>query len=255
MTSDANLPSQADATPGVGAAPAKSPRRAPRLLVLLLLIGAVVAGGYFGYRYWQDQALYITTDNALVTGSLVQVGSLNAGRLLSVAVDVGDRVAADQEVATVTLPAALTTTGSGTRKMGFRDTGDQVMGVLSPIDGVVVARQANPGDTIAAGQALLILVDPNKLWVQAQIEETKIGRVHPGQPVEVTVDTLGQVLPGRVVAINRVTAATFSLIPQDNTSGNFTKVTQLVPVKIAVAYGQTPLVLGSSVEVKIWARE
>jgi len=175
--------------------------------------------------------------------------------VLGVAVDVGDRVVGDQEVATISLPTALTTTGSGTRKMGYRDTDDQVMGVRSPIDGVVVARQANPGDTIAAGQSILILVDPNKLWVQAQVEETKIGRVRPGQPVEVTVDTLGQVLPGRVIAINRATSATFSLIPQGTTSGSFTKVTQLVPVKIAVAYGQTPLVLGSSVEVKIWARE
>jgi multidrug resistance efflux pump len=252
MTSDANTPGQGEAAPP---AKAKPPRRAPRLLVLLLLFAAAMAAGYFGYGYWRDQTLYVTTDNAQVTGSLVQVGSLNAGRLLSVGADVGDRVAAEQEVAEVTMPTALATTGSGTRKMGFRDTGDQVMGVLSPIDGVVVARLANPGDTIAAGQALLILVDPNKLWVQAQIEETKVGRVHPGQPVEVSVDTLGRVLPGRVVAINRATAATFSLIPQSNTSGNFTKVTQLVPVKIAVAYGQTPLVLGSSVEVRIWVQD
>ena len=251
MTSD-EIPLVA---PDADARPARPARRAPGLLVVLLLIVAALAGGYVGYRYWQDQALYIITDNALVTGSLVQVGSLNAGRVLGVAVDVGDRVVGDQEVATISLPTALTTTGSGTRKMGYRDTDDQVMGVRSPIDGVVVARQANPGDTIAAGQSILILVDPSKLWVQAQVEETKIGRVRPGQPVEVTVDTLGQVLPGRVIAINRATSATFSLIPQGTTSGSFTKVTQLVPVKIAVAYGQTPLVLGSSVEVKIWARE
>jgi multidrug resistance efflux pump len=53
------------------------------------------------------------------------------------------------------------------------------------------------------------------------------------------------------VAVNEATAGTFSLLPQGNTSGNFTKVTQLVPVKIAVDYGEAPLVLGSSAEVKI----
>jgi multidrug resistance efflux pump len=237
--------------PGVAAPSAKAPRRVPRLVVLPLLAIVVLAGGFFGYSYWQDQALYVSTDNALVTGSLVQVGSLNAGRVVSIAVDIGDRVAREQEVATVTLPTALTTTGSGTPKIGFRETGDQMVTIRSPIDGVVVARQANPGDTVAVGQPILTVVDPNGLWVQAQIEETKIGRVHFGQPVEVTVDSLGQTLPGRVVAVNRATTATFSLIPQSNTSGNFTKVTQLVPVKIAVDYGQMPLVLGSSVEVKI----
>jgi multidrug resistance efflux pump len=240
---------------GVVAPSAKASRRVPRLVVLPLLAIVVLVGGFFGYRYWEDQVLYVSTDNALVTGALVQVGSLNAGRVVSVAVDVGDRVAREQEVATVTLPSALTTTGSGTTKMGFRETGDQLATVRSPIDGVVVARQANPGDTIAVGQPILIVIDPNRLWVQAQIEETKIGRVHPGQPVEVTVDTLGQTFPGRIVAVNRATTATFSLIPQINTSGNFTKVTQLVPVKIAVDYGQTPLVLGSSVEVKIWVQD
>jgi multidrug resistance efflux pump len=248
MTSDEIAPP----APARGARPA---RRAPGILAVLLLVAAALVGGYFGYRYWQDQSLYITTDNALVTGSLVQVGSLNAGRVLNVAVDVGDRVAGDQEVATITMPTSLTTTGNGTKKMGYRATDDQLMDVRAPIGGVVVARQANPGDTIAAGQTLLTLVDPNKLWVQAQIEETKIGRVHIGQPVEVSVDTLGQVLPGRIIAINRATSATFSLIPQTTSSGSFTKVTQLVPVKIMVAYGQTPLVLGSSVEVKIWAPE
>ncbi len=256
MTSD-EIAAPAPAAPAKDARPANPSRRAPRprLLAVLLLVAAALVGGYFGYRYWQDQALYITTENALVTGSLVQVGSLNAGRVLSVAVDVGDRVTGDQEVAMITMSTAVATTGSGTKKMGYRAADDQMMDVRSPTAGVVVARLANPGDTIAAGQTLLTLVDPNKLWVQAQVEETKIGRVRVGQPVEVTVDTLGQVLPGRVIAINRATSATFSMIPQTTTSGSFTKVTQLVPVKIIIAYGQTPLVLGSSVEVKIWAPE
>jgi multidrug resistance efflux pump len=133
------------------------------------------AGGFLGYRYWQDQAFYVSTDNAFVTGALVQV----------------------------------------------------------------------------AGQPILTVIDPNALWVQANVDETQVGRVRPGQPVEVSVDTLGQTLPGRVVAVGRATAATFSLIPQNNTAGNFTKVTQLLPVKIAVDYGQLPLILGSSVEVRI----
>jgi len=235
------------------AAPARRrrPRRASRLVVLAILVLALAGAAFFGYRYLQDQAMYVSTENALVTGTLIQVGSLNAGQVGSINVDIGDRVTNGQVVAMVTLPTALGVTTGGTPKMGFLGTDDQQVPVRSPIDGVVVGRSANPGDTVAAGQPLLTVVDPTQLWVQAQIEETKVGRVQPGQSVEVTVDALGQQLTGRVVAVNRATAATFSLLPQGTTSGNFNKVTQLVPVKIAVDYGQLPLVLGSSVEVKI----
>ena len=243
--------------PPAGLAAAQAPAAAPRqrrqrrriivpLLAIVLLAAIVV-----GYRYWRDQSLYVSTDNAQVAGSLVQIGSINAGRLSTVAVDVGSTVRQDQVIAAVTLPSTLSVTSSGTPQLGFQGTQDQQADVTTPMNGVVVQRLANPGDTVAQGQAIVTIVDPSKLWVQAQIEETKIDRVHVGQPVDVHVDTLGAELPGRVTAVNRASAASFSLLPQGNTSGNFTKVTQLVPVKIAVDAGTQPLVLGSSVEVKI----
>lgn len=243
--------------PGAPSA-ASSAKRSRSLRILPLLVVAAVViliGGFFFYRYWQDQTLYVATENALVTGALVQVGSLNAGQVSSVAVDIGDQVTRNQEVGTVAVPSSLGLAAGGVPKLGFRGTENQQVSVRAPIDGVVVARQGNPGDTVAVGQPILTVVDPARLWVQAQIEETKIGRVHVGAPVEARFDSLNQTLPGRVVAVGRASAATFSLLPQGNSSGNFTKVTQLVPVKIAVDYGQLPLVLGSSVEVKIRAQE
>jgi multidrug resistance efflux pump len=233
-------------------APARPPRhRGPGLIIVPVLLIMILAGGYFGYNYFQDQERYVSTENALVSGSLLQVGSLNAGRVVSVAADIGDRVSRDQVVAKVALPSMLDATLNGSQKMGFRDTEDQAVLVQSPVDGIVVARSANPGDTVAAGQSILTVVDPQALYVQANVEESKVRRVHTGQAVEVTLDALGQVVTGRVAAINNATAATFSLMPQSNTTGNYTKVTQLVPVKIVVPATQTPLVLGSSVEVKI----
>jgi len=251
------------ASPGAGAVPAPNENAAPighrqrssRFVLLSLLVVALIAGGFFGYRYLQDQAMHVSTENALITGALIQVGSLNAGQVSSVAVDIGDRVTKGQVVAVVALPVSLGATGAGTQKMGFMSTDDQQVSVRSPIDGVVAARSSNPGDTVAAGQPLLTVIDPTQFWVQAQIEETKIARLNPGQPVAVTVDTLGKQVQGRVVAVGSATAATFSLLPQGNTSGNYTKVTQLVPVKIAIDYQDLPLVLGSSVEVKIRVKE
>jgi multidrug resistance efflux pump len=182
----------------------------------------------------------------------VQVGSANSGRVASVAADVGDRVERDQVVAMVTLLSQVGASGTGAPIMGFRGTSAEEAPVHAPIEGIVVYRDSDPGDSITVGQPVLTVVDPSQLWVQAQIEETKISRVHVGQAVEVTADTLGgRSLPGRVVAIKFATASTFSLIPQNNSSGDFTKVMQLVPVKIAVDYGELPLVYGSSVEVKI----
>jgi multidrug resistance efflux pump len=255
MASDQPDQLDANATPAVSgqAAPtAKAPprRRRSRVWILAAVI-VLLVGGYVGYGYVQDQMLYVSTDNAMVMGSLVPVGSLNAGRIDSMAVDIGQPVTAGEQVLTVTIPAEVTTTGSGTPKMAFRSTEDQSAVVASPINGVVVARNANPGDTISAGQTILTLVDPRSFWVQANIDETQIGRIHLGDPVQVHVDTLGQTLNGRVLAVNDATAATFSLLPQNNTQGNFTKVTQLVPVKIAFDYGDAYLVLGSSVEIRI----
>jgi multidrug resistance efflux pump len=226
-------------------------RRIPLAVVLPILLVVLAAAGYFGYQYFLYQELYVSTDNAQIAGSLVQIGAVNAGRVESIRADLGDEVKQDQVVGTIVLPSTMGTTQSGTPLLGFLGTENQRANITAPITGVVVARSANPGDTIAAGQSVLTVVDPSKLWIQAQIEETKVGHVQVGQTVDVKVDSLGKTLKGRVTAVNRASAATFSLLPASNASGNFTKVTQLVPVKISLDYGDEPLVLGSSVEVHI----
>lgn len=97
----------------------------------------------------------------------------------------------------------------------------------------------------------MTIVDPTQLWVNANIEETNIGRVKVGQPVVVHIDALNADVPGKVEAVTPATANTFSMLPSSNASGNFTKVIQLVPVRIAVNLGNQPLLLGANVEVKI----
>ena len=121
----------------------------------------------------------------------------------------------------------------------------------APLDGVVLAVPGDTGATVQAGQALVTMVDPGQLWVNANIEETNIDRVKVGQAVTVHVDALGADMPGRVDAITPATANTFSLLPSSSSSGNFTKVTQLIPVRISLNLGNQPGLLGSSVEVKI----
>ena len=84
------------------------------------------------------------------------------------------------------------------------------------------------------------------MWVNANIEETNIGRLKVGQPVIVHVDALNADIPGRVEAVTPATANIFSLLPSSNASGNFTKVIQLVPVRVSVNLGNQPMLLGAN---------
>ena len=130
--------------------------------------------------------------------------------------------------------------------------------VTAPLTGVVAQRWVLPGDVVQAGQPIFAIYDLGDLWVTANFEETKIGKIHPGDHVAISVDAYpGRDLEGTVQWIGAAAASQFSLIPPDNASGNFTKVTQRVPVRIALdrpapgAGDPLTLVPGLSVEVSI----
>jgi multidrug resistance efflux pump len=109
---------------------------------------------------------------------------------------------------------------------------------------------------VSAGSYIVTLYDTSNTWVTANISEIELYRIKPGQEVEIKVDSLGGVtLMGKVEGIAAATAATFSLLPQNNTTGNFIKVVQVVPIKISIANaGNYLLVPGTSVEVRIATR-
>lgn len=230
--------------------PATKRRGIPRRILIPVVVVVLAAVAFFGYRYWYDSTYFVWTDNAQVSGAVIPVGALNAGRVDSVSVDVGDHVTAGEVIAQVSVPMAISAT-DGTPKLGFSSTENQSVDVKAPLTGEVVARLADPGSTVAAGQPIIEVIDPTALYVTANVTETDIDRVKVGDPVDVSVDSLGIVLPGRVEAITPASASTFSLIPVQNSTGNYTKVAQVVPVKISVDYGNLPLIVGSSVEVNI----
>ncbi len=164
-----------------------SPRR---LLFGLIALTALAVSVVVGTRWWYDSAHFVSTDNAQVGGYLVQVRTLQSGRVASVGYDVGDHVAKDAVVTNLHTAQPTGTTNNGAQKLQFEQTEDAVFAVRSPIDGVVVARSANPGDTLPSGQPVLTLVDPRQLWVTANVDETLARRIRPGQPATITVDAL-----------------------------------------------------------------
>jgi membrane fusion protein (multidrug efflux system) len=193
----------------------------------------------------------VSTENAQLTGQPVQVGSMNAGRVVAIPPPIGSVVHKGDVVAQVALPSQVGMGQNGQPMMGFLGAGDTHVDVQAPFDGVVIGEPVAVGSNVSPGQAIVTMVDPTLLYVTANIEETNIGRVRIGQLVNVHVDALNTDIRGKVDVITPATAGTSSLLPPSNASGNFTKVTQLVPVRIAVNLGNQPLLLGAYVEVKI----
>jgi len=134
--------------------------------------------------------------------------------------------------------------------------------ISSPLEGVVAKKWVMPGDVVQPAQPIYSINDGEHIWITANFEETKLAAIRIGDPVEISVDTYSSLsFTGKVIQIGSNTASKFSLIPPDNASGNFTKVTQRVPVKISVEAPGSPggsnfprLLPGMSVEVKIKVR-
>jgi membrane fusion protein (multidrug efflux system) len=127
--------------------------------------------------------------------------------------------------------------------------------ITAPISGTVSHKAVEPGQYVQAGQTLMSIASNNNAWVIANFKETQVARMQAGQPAEFIVDGYnGKVFHGKVDSISQATGARFALLPPDNASGNFVKVTQRVPVKIVVTDPidpDHPLRAGMSVDAAV----
>ncbi|AIG28264.1 HlyD family secretion protein [Brevibacillus sp. 7WMA2] len=211
-----------------------------KFILSTILLLMVVAGGGIGYYYWYQGTHYITTEDARVAGDTYRVMPRISGKLTSLDLSDGQSVIAEQIV-------------------GQQDTTNIAGNMLdnatlrAPITGTVLKVTAKSGEVVAPGQSVATIVDMNKLYVSANIEETDLGRIHVGQSVEFTLDSFkGQTFRGQVSELGTATASTFSLLPATSTSGNFTKVTQRIPIKISINDKQNSRILpGMSAVIKI----
>ena len=106
--------------------------------------------------------------------------------------------------------------------------------ILAPADGTVGERQVRTGQLVSPGTQVMTFVE-NTRWVSANYRETQLTNVKIGDPAEIRIDTYpGRVFKGKVLEIAPASGSQFALLPPDNATGNFTKVTQRVPVKIAL---------------------
>ncbi len=113
--------------------------------------------------------------------------------------------------------------------------------ITAPADGYTSRKSLQKGQLVQPGQTLLSIVDENDVWVVANYKETQTAKMKLGDKVRITVDALPDaVYIGRIEAISNATGAQYSIVPQDNATGNFVKVEQRLPVKIRFTADNTP---------------
>lgn len=105
--------------------------------------------------------------------------------------------------------------------------------ITAPCDGFTSRKEIQVGQLVQPGQTLLDIVDTGDIWVSANYKETQLKNIHPGSKVEIEVDAIPDVIfKGTVKSISTATGSSLSILPQDNSAGNFVKVRQRIPVRI-----------------------
>lgn len=219
-------------------------------IVLLLLI----CGGFVAYYYYNQSYHYITTDNARVDGQLITINALGNGVISNWTANVGSKLSAGQTLGTLQLAGGSTT---NTASYASTPSTTATMGITTPASGTIVQQNVIPNSFVAAGTVLARAYNMDNLWISANINETDFSNIQQNQAVDVYVDTYpGTTLTGKISQIGLTTAAQFSLLPQQNTNANFTKVIQVVPIIITLdGYKGLNLIPGMSVTAKIHIRE
>lgn len=221
------------------AAPEKREMK-PSTRIALMVIGgvALVVAIAMIYIYVIEGRKYVTTDNAQIDGDKIAINAPSSGTLTDWTAKQGTPLIKDHVLGRIRIQA------------GFAQPQQPIK---APGDGTVVVDNGLEGAFVAAGTQLAVGYDLSKIYVTARVDETDVDDVRPGQDVDIDVDAFpGADLTGTVTEVQGGAAGVFSAFPQSNTAGNYQKVTQVIPVRIAIDDTQNlALVPGMNVSVKI----
>lgn len=204
--------------------------------------------------YWYEGDNFVTTEDARVSANLVTISPEINGKIVEWNVKEGDMVRAGDVLGRQDLSAVLSSGAINTATMNtISSIAAEKASIKSPISGQVIKSSAVIGQMAVPGTNLAVVADTEQLYIGANIDENKIGRVRIGQTVEMNIDAYpGMTFRGRVETIGRATASTFSLLPVSNSGGNYTKVTQIVPIKIHLLdTSQKALLVGMNTSIRI----
>jgi multidrug resistance efflux pump len=231
MTDEPTTGPVATATDGAGATDAtgeeaatasgrRPMKRSTRIALIVIVILALLAAIGFAVNYFVVSSRYVSTDNAQIDGTQIPIVAPAAGTLVDWSATQGTVLTRDEAVGRVQLQGAFV---------------QPELTIRAPAAGTVAVDDTTEGAYVTAGTQLAVAYDMSDLTVTARVDETDIDQVHVGAPVDISVDAYPDVtLTGSVREIQGGAAGVFSPLPQSNSSGNFQKVTQVIPVKVTI---------------------
>lgn len=200
------------------------------MLIMTAIVVLIVGLGIAGYFIYEGN-FYYQTDNAKVDAMISQLTAKASGKLERLYVIQGEVVTAGQVLARVENGALI----------------------KSPLDGTVINVNAAEGDYVTPSDVVVVVAKTSDVYITANVEETNILQIHPGQSVTVSLDAYGQNFDGYVAEVSTVTSTKLSgAVSSFTTSGTYTKVTQLIPIKIKL-FDDIDLadIIGTNATVKI----
>lgn len=209
---------------------------------ILVALGGMLAVTLFAVLVYftLSSYLYVTTEDAKVAGDIVRINSQISGKLVSSTLEEGMHVERDQIVARI-------------ENANISDQGIEQTLLRAPIDGIVIKKQGTVGEITSAGQTMGMVIDPDQLYISANIEETDLSKLKEGQLVDVKIDQYkGKKWEGKITLIGEASNSAFSLL--SSSGSTFTKVVQKVPVRIALNTSGVKLRPGTNATVKIHIR-
>ncbi|HHW02042.1 MAG TPA: HlyD family secretion protein [Thermoanaerobacterales bacterium] len=205
--------------------------------VAIVMAVLILVGGASGlYYYFYQDSHFFSTENAQVSADMVTVTPEVTGKVSNWNVKVGDDVKAGQILGKLDISSLVTNTAVNSQALS--STADAIISkadIRSPIDGKVIQSNVVKGEVVSPGMEIATIADTANIFIKANVEETSIFKIKPGQKVDIKIDAYsGKRFTGFVESIGEATESVFSVFPTLNTSGEFSKVTQLIPVKISI---------------------
>ncbi len=225
-----------------------------KIILIVVLVLVLLGGGGGVYYYIYEGSHFFTTEDAQIAANMITLTPEVTGKVTNWDVKEGDPVKTGQVLGHQDISSLVTS--SVINAQALSSTADSIASksdIKSPIDGKVVQSNVVKGQVISPGMDIAIIADTANIFISANIEETDIFKIKPSQIVDITIDAYpGKAFTGYVESIGQATQSAFSTLPTLNTSGEFSKVTQLIPIKIGIVNPENlTLMPGMNAVVKI----
>lgn len=209
-----------------------------KIIILCIFCAMLITLGGVGFYYWYNNEHYVSTEDAKVDGDFISISSQVSGKLIEFNAKEGEADVKNQILGHIDAS-------------GLTDENVESSLIRAPINGIVIKKEAEEGQYVSAGYTLAVMIDPEKLYITANIEEIKVEKLHEGQSVDIKIDQFeGKDFKGKVSYIGKASNSAFSLLPSSS-GGTFTKVVQKIPVKIELEGNDANLLPGTNADIKI----